>query len=44
MIRTARAAGLALFLATTALSGPSLAQAPANNGVAGPVPSPTSEI
>jgi zinc protease len=29
MIRTARAAGLALFLATTALSGAALAQAPA---------------
>ncbi len=33
MIRTARAAGLALFLATTALSAPALAQAPAKTAV-----------
>lgn len=33
MIRTARAAGLALFLATTALSGAAVAQAPAKTAV-----------
>src|SRR5678815_3686144 len=33
MIRTARAAGLALFLATTALSGAALAQVPAKTAV-----------